>query len=124
MSIDPHDDLIEALVTARERGLERVECKTILRDVFNAPREFEVSPPRIMTCVQPTHETSSDAAGSSGLKFATVSDVSAKPTKEGVPPADQQAVGGYATSSPSREKAARPVPETGRRPCSNREAVS
>ena len=34
-AIDPTDDLIEALVTARERGLSRSECLGILSDVFN-----------------------------------------------------------------------------------------
>jgi hypothetical protein len=46
-AIDPTDDLIEALVTARERGLKRVECKKILRDVFNAPWTPAASPTRI-----------------------------------------------------------------------------
>jgi hypothetical protein len=38
-AIDPTDDLIEALVTARERGLSRGECLGILSDVFNVQWE-------------------------------------------------------------------------------------
>jgi hypothetical protein len=34
---DPQDDLIQALVTARERGISRVESQAILRDVFDTP---------------------------------------------------------------------------------------
>lgn len=34
---DPTDDLIEALCTAREHGLSRVESQDILRDLFDAP---------------------------------------------------------------------------------------
>ena len=37
MSADPTDDLIEALVTARERGISRVESQAILRDVYDSP---------------------------------------------------------------------------------------
>jgi hypothetical protein len=37
MSADPTDDLIQALCTARERGLTLVESQEILRDVFDAP---------------------------------------------------------------------------------------
>ncbi len=34
---DPRDIFIEACVTARERGITRVECKMLLHDAYNAP---------------------------------------------------------------------------------------
>jgi hypothetical protein len=40
---DRTDDLIEALVRARERGASRDECVALVRDVFRAPWSDDVS---------------------------------------------------------------------------------
>ncbi len=41
--IDRTDDLIEALVRARESGTSRDECVALVRDVFRAPWSDDVS---------------------------------------------------------------------------------
>ncbi len=45
MTTDHTDDLIEALVTARERGLSRVTCLQLVHDVFAAPWSFPYGTP-------------------------------------------------------------------------------
>lgn len=108
MSTDATDDFLEHCVSARERGLSRVESKKILRDVYNTPREFAVSPCRNIACASPTHDNATDTAGLHGLTVVTGSDASAKATMTESPHAFSKR-GGDATLSVTTEKAARPV---------------